>query len=578
VKELPEILKKTINIDFLERLEGSMSNLGRKEKMVFWFLVCLLFLSSFIIFAKINRDLTVEVPRKGGEIVEGVVGSPRFINPVLAIGDADRDLTQLIYSGLMKATPEGTLVNDLAESYFVTDDGLSYTFVIKKDAEFHDGVSVTADDVVFTIDLAKNDSLKSPRRASWDGVGVEKVDERTIVFHLKTPYSPFLENMVMGILPKHIWRDLTIEQITFSERNSNPVGSGPFRIQNIKKNSDGIPESYTLKSFKKYTLGEPFIDKMEMKFFDNEEELVKAFDKRVINSVHAVSPESAEKLKKNHIITSPLPRVFGVFFNQNQARIFTQKEVRLALNEIDKEMIISEVLKGFGRAIDGPLPAGLRRESVVETSVTKKDYTKEAINILEKNGWSKGEDGVMIKKVKKETLRLSFSLSTSNAPELKAVANILKKEWEKIGAEVKLEFFETGNLNQEVIRPRKYDSLLFGEIIGRDFDLFAFWHSSQRNDPGLNIALYTNITSDNLLQNIRSTGSRKERENLYDKFEKEIEKDVPAVFLYSPEFIYVTNRNIKGINLGVVTTPSERFLNVNEWHLETDRVWTFLAN
>jgi peptide/nickel transport system substrate-binding protein len=204
--------------------------------------------------------------------------------------------------------------------------------------------------------------------------------------------------------------------------------------------------------------------------------------------------------------------------------------------------------------------------------------TEEAINILERNGWARGSDNIMIKKTKKEDYRLSFSISTSNAPELKSVANILKEEWEKIGAEIELRFFETGLLNQEVIRPREYDSLLFGEIVGRDFDLFAFWHSSQRNDPGLNIALYTNITADSLLEGIRTTSTRREKEDLYIEFEREIENDIPAVFLYSPDFIYATNKKIKGLSVGIVTTPAERFLHVDEWYLKTDRVWPFFTN
>ena len=162
-------------------------------------------------------------------------------------------------------------------------------------------------------------------------------------------------------------------------------------------------------------------------------------------------------------------------------------------------------------------------------------------------------------------------------PELKAAAGIIAEEWRSIGADVDLKIFETGDLNQNVIRPRKYDALFFGEIVGRELDLFAFWHSSQRNDPGLNIALYANITVDKLLEDARTTADYSERLIKYEEFEQEIAEDIPAIFVYSPDFIYIIPKNIKGLELGSVTTPSERFLNIHEWYIETDSVWSFFA-
>lgn len=180
----------------------------------------------------------------------------------------------------------------------------------------------------------------------------------------------------------------------------------------------------------------------------------------------------------------------------------------------------------------------------------------------------KTKDGVEI---------LSFSLATSDVPELKAAAQIIVQEWKSIGADVDLKIFETGDLNQNVIRPRKYDTLFFGEIVGRELDLFAFWHSSQRNDPGLNIALYANITADKLLEDARTIADYSKRLTKYEEFEQEIAKDIPAIFVYSPDFIYVVPENINGLELGSVTTPSERFLNVHQWYIETDSVWSFFT-
>jgi peptide/nickel transport system substrate-binding protein len=174
-------------------------------------------------------------------------------------------------------------------------------------------------------------------------------------------------------------------------------------------------------------------------------------------------------------------------------------------------------------------------------------------------------------------MRLSFILSTGNVPELKVAASFLKETWERMGAEVELQVFDQGDLSQNVIRPRKYDALLFGEVVGRALDLYAFWHSSQRNDPGLNIALYANSTADGALEELRTTRSEEARVALYKKFEGELKADLPAIFLYAPDFVYSVPNDITGIDLGFIGRPSDRFLSIRDWHREKDYVWPFFV-
>ncbi|MCH7975051.1 MAG: ABC transporter substrate-binding protein, partial [Bacteroidetes bacterium] len=116
-----------------------------------------------------------------------------------------RDLTALVYSGLLKATPDGGLVPDLAKSYTISNDGLNYTFVLRDDITFHDGEPITIDDILFTIEKTQDPTLKSPKRANWDGVAVTKINGQKIQFILRQPYAPFLENTTLGILPRHLW-------------------------------------------------------------------------------------------------------------------------------------------------------------------------------------------------------------------------------------------------------------------------------------------------------------------------------------------------------------------------------------
>lgn len=579
--------RKRFDIPLIEKLDKTFRSFSFLERVTFLFLSFFLVLSTISMLWKINDYISTEIPVDGGKIVEGVIGFPRFINPVLAISDADRDLSILVYSGLMKATPDGRIIKDLAESYEISEDGLTYTFKIKDSATFHDGEPVTADDILFTIQKSQDSVIKSPKRAAWDGVQTEKVGEKEVRFTLKQPYSPFLENTTLGILPKHIWGTIDSEQFIFSRFNIEPIGSGPYKVKSIKSDSAGVSEYYTLEPFADYSLNKPFISEIETRFYSNEEELNKAYGKGSITSMNTISSLIADGLRRDgeRVETYPLPRVFAVFLNQNQAQIFIHKEVRQALDmATDKEYIVKEVLNNYGEVAETPIPPGSIKLKTTE-SVRSKSFTdaksraNAAIDILEKNGWKLNKDtNIRTKKIGKKIENLEFTLTTSNIPELKKTAQLIQGMWAKIGVKVNLQFFETTNLNQDIIRPRKYDALLFGEIVGRDMDLFAFWHSSQRNDPGLNIASYTNIKTDKILEEIRKMSDEKEKYKKYVEFIGEVKKDIPAIFLYSPDFVYTVPKNLKGFELGVVTTSAERFLDVNNWYINTQKVWNIFVD
>lgn len=584
MEKIRALLGKKWNSKRAGETDALVKNFSYTEKALFYGLIIIFSVSSLSLVGKVSDAFSVEVPAHAGTLTEGIIGSPRFINPLLAVSDADKDLTALIYSGLLKEDQNGVLVPDLAESYSVSPNGLVYTFILKKGLTFHDGHSLTVDDILFTISKAQDRTLKSPKRVNWDGVTVEKINDREIHFTLKQSYAPFLENATLGILPKHLWKDSDAEKLSFNSNNIQPIGSGPYKISTITKDDNGLPSGYTLGAFSNYALGKAYISKLILKFYGSEDALFTAYKNKEIQSTSALAPERAlEFISNGGVIEKiPLSRIFGVFFNQNQAPLLADSMVRKALLlAVDKKEIIDSVLKGYATPIDGPIPAkslsGILHTTEEEAKATESDTTS-AITLLEKAGWKLNtETGIREKKIKKETEILTFSLATSNAPELKKTAELLKKDWQRIGVSVDLKIFESGDLNQNVIRPRKYDALLFGEVIGRDLDLFAFWHSSQRNDPGLNIALYTNIKTDKLLEDARSATDKESRALSFDKFEDEISKDTPAIFLYSPDFIYVLPEQVAGFEEKEITAPSERFGNISKWYVEQDKVWNIFS-
>lgn len=559
------------------------------------FSVRAIFVAAFFVFIgatlalaiSLSDRFLVEIPRHGGTLVEGIIGRPRFINPVIAKSDADRDIAGLIYSGLLRATPEGGVTPDLAKAYLVSEDGLTYTFTLRDDLVWHDGEPITSADIAFTIEKVRDPGLaiKSPRRASWEGVTIETPDEKTVIFTIKQPYAPFLENATMGILPKHIWQNVPNEEFDVTYHNIEPIGSGPYRMGTIvRDDKKGLPSAYDLVAFKRYALGEPYITHLRIAFYGNNQELLLAYRNRVVDQIHTLEPKDAAVLEKEggHILRVPLPRTFAVFFNQNQQPIFADKAVRSALNlALNKERIVSDVLGGYAQPINGPLPFVNLSTSATGTSGTVNmggDIAK-AREILEAAGWVQNAANIYEKtdKKKKQVALLQFSVAIPDVPELRAAAELMKEDWENMGAQVTLKIFESSTFVGEVLSPRKFDALFYGQITGRVPDPSAYWHSSQRNAPGLNVALYANKNVDQILEDVRKENDFVERSLLLEKFVSEIGKDAPAVFIYSPDFLYAVSPKVRGMNTGLITTESERFLDVPYWYIESERVWEWFT-
>lgn len=582
---------KKLNLPSHKELFFAFESFNSKIKTVI-IILAIIFITNFLILAnKLNGKLMVDVPVTGGSLTEGIVGTPRFINPLLAISDADRDLTALTYSGLMRLAPGRGYEPDLAERYEMSPDGLNYTFYLRKNLHWQDGEKITADDIIFTVEKAQDQSIKSPKRGTWNGVTVRKVDDQTVQFSLKKPYNFFLENTTMGILPEHLWGKIKPEQFPLSSLNTDPVGSGPYKVTNITKDASGIPQVYNLKPFHGFALGTAKIN-LDIRFYNSDKELLVALKSGEVGGASAIAPSSATQLAKDgqKILQAPLPRTFSVFLNQSRNQVFVDPIIRQALSlAIDRQTLVDEVLAGYGTPLNGILP-----DTIINQSVKEDLSVERAQKFLTDNGWQINSQGglekkpVIIKTTKnKKTVTttktptvtgpINFTLSTVNIEELKKASQIIANNWKKLGIKVDLEFFDPSDLNQDVIRPRRYDALLFGEVIGRDYDLYPFWHSSQRLDPGLNLALYANNKADKLLEEIRESTQIKDLSAKYQSLTEEIGRDNPAVFLYQPDFLYAVPNDLKGVQLPVIASPADRFAQVYRWYFKTDRVWSIFA-
>ncbi|MEK7514824.1 MAG: ABC transporter substrate-binding protein [Patescibacteria group bacterium] len=516
------------------------------------------------------RSSTVVGADTGGSFTEGILGEPRFINPVLSYAnEVDRDLETLLFSGLLSFDTQGNLIPDLAKTFpEISSDGLNYTVYLKEHALWHDGKPVTADDVLFTIETIQNPDFGSPLRIAWQGVTVEKVNEFAVMFKLKTAYAQFPNTLTVGLIPKHIWQDIRPASFALHDLNTRPVGAGPYRFEKLEKDSVGRISSYTVRAFEDFHAGRPYIDRVTIQFFQSEDALIDAFKRRQIDSIAGISPKAQKEIGSPRRITyadTSIPRYFAVFFNQSRSALIADRNVRLALSHAtDRDALITDVLHGKGVSVDRPFVESVL--SIPDDVAAPAFDPEKAKAVLTADGWALGNDGIFAKR----GTRLSLTLTTSTQPELADVAQRIATQWRTAGVELTVSSLSFVQL-QQAIKDRSYDMLLFGVVMSLDPDPFPVWHSSQKREPGANISLYDNQTADAMLERARTTLNPLERASMYHDFQQIVVQDLPAIFLYNAQYTYAMDSRIQGAPLKVIATPAERFAGIREWYINTTR-------
>ena len=554
------------------------------------------------------------VPAYGGEYSEGLIGPLQYTNPLLSqTNDVDSDISSLIFSGLLKYGKDLSIVPDLAENYEISEDEKTYIFNLRQDASWHDGQKLTADDVVFTFKSAQDPNFKSPVIVSLRGIAVEKTGDYQIKFTLNDPYPAFLDVMTTGILPAHIWGEIPAINANLTEYNIKPIGSGPWQFKSLVKDRLGNIKSYTLTPYKNYYGKKPYLEKLIFKFYPDFESAVQALNNQSVNGISYLPKYLKDQVTNKNITfySLHLPQYTAVFFNQKNNEILKDKNVRRALAlAIDKTKILTEALRLEGQIIDGPILPGFigynpnlekipfdpgAAGKLLEDAGFKKLTPEQYQEILNKQKMALTENATStenaetapeteeVAPAEKETGQdyfrknkdniLELTLTTVNLPENVYAAELIRQFWQNVGIKVNLRIIESSQIIREVIKPRLYDILLYGEIVGADPDPYPFWHSSQVDDPGLNLALYSNRKADALLQEARATTDVLKREQYYQEFQSLVSSDIPAIFLYNPTYSYILNSEIKNLQVDRIILPSDRFNNILNWYLKTARRW-----
>lgn len=341
------------------------SMLSRRERYIF-FCAIILFIFSFgwsgYTFLSSHR---IMIPSVGGRYIEAVVGYPQRINPLFAsINDTDLDITRLVYSGLMRYDAEQRLVPDLATKYEISEDKKTYIFSLRQNALWHDGEPFTADDVIYTFEMIQDPSVGSPLLVSFQGALVEKVDNYTVRFVLPEAFSSFISSLTVGILPEHVWLGIPAEQIRLSQKNIQPIGTGPYRFSKLLKDDKGQILRYELKRFDNWYRQAPYITDFVFAFYtayDGPGGAIQDLREKKVNGLHFVPYDLREQVNRKHLrqYTLQLPQYTALMFNQIKEPVLENIKVRMALAyALDKERILREALKNEGQVIESPILPG----------------------------------------------------------------------------------------------------------------------------------------------------------------------------------------------------------------------------
>ena len=536
---------------------------SKKERVLFLVALLTAAVSSVILSNIVLANISTTLPARGGSYTEGVVGQPSFINPVIAATDTDKALVRLIFSP----------IGDLASKIEREDSGGGWKIRLKDGLRWQDGTKLTADDVVFTIQAIQDPDSRSPLRQSWQGVAVQRVSELELQFNLGAPYA-FFEDHVrrLSILPKHLFENIPVANWRISNLNLEPVGNGPYQFESHQVESQGFITSYRLKSNPAYSGEEAFISNFYVRFFSSKEDLLAAFNAGRVDGIPGIEAEDLKDLKRPYETSDfRLPNYYAAFFNASQNIALKEEAVRHALTlTVNREEMIANIFDGQADSARGPIPAVspyFNPELENETSSLGR-----AAEMLDAAGWKLAENGTREKTIKNSTVKLEFSLTVPRISFLLKTADALRSAWGKLGATVTVTEKSLDEITEGSIKNRDYQVLLFGNTLNAGFDLFPFWHSSERFYPGGNLSLYTDKEADRLIEAIRQNSDPASREAQFRSVQTVIANEYPALFLYSPYYIYVAGKNLKGVNPGFIAEPSERFLSIGEWHLKTRRV------
>lgn len=511
-------------------------------------------------------------PIEGGVYTEGMTGSFTNANPIYATNEVDAAVSKLLFSPLLSYDKNNQLVGDLAESWSVDERATQYTVKLKPNLVWHDGKELTADDVVFTYSTVQNPDAKSPLLASWTGVKVEKVDNLTIKFTLPGSYSPFPHSLTTGILPAHSLSNLAPEELRSAPFNTKaPIGSGPFRWKGVvvaNDNKEDRSDTIRMVRFERYHKSLAKLDGITIRTYANDTLLRDALASKQIITAAGLGLRDNEIDNQFETVRFNLMTADMLFMN-NSSPILSDKQVRIALTKATNVPLLNEVIGYPAVPVREPL---LKGQIGFDPSYYQHSYNRqEAITLLEASGWKLPPNEQVRKK---DGIPLKLTVAYENSPEFARIIDTLQKMWTDLGVDITIDMSQGKEDSRRFLDSHSYDVLLYGINIGADPDVYAYWHSSQidkKSPIHLNLSEYKSKIADNALEGGRTRVDPALRAAKYRPFLEAWRNDAPAIGLHQPQYLYITNQTVYGLEPKTLNTASDRFGDVHEWMINTAR-------
>ncbi|HSW36830.1 MAG TPA: peptide ABC transporter substrate-binding protein [Candidatus Saccharimonadales bacterium] len=512
-------------------------------------------------------------PVPGGIYSEGLRGSFTTANPIYATNDVDTMVARLIFAGLLKYDDNHKLVNDLASDYSVDEKGTTYTMHLKPDLTWQDGHALTSSDVVFTFQAIQNPDSRSPLASGWQGINITAPDARTIIFTLPSPLASFPHNLTTGIVPEHLLSNIAMADLRSADFNtSQPIGAGPFKWQAVQVSGTGpanAQEQIALIPFKYYAGGAPKLKEFIVHAFASQNELIQAFKSKQLTTVSGLQEVPADLLNDKSVqVHSPLLMAATMVFFKTSNPILSDGKVRQALVQAAQP---NEIIKTIGfktRPVKEPLLLGQLGYNPAYSQPSPN--LAAAKSLLDQAGWLVGAAGLR----SKNGQVLKFTLTATDTSEYRMVTNILAQNWQAVGAKVDIHL-QDSQVFTSTLSNHDYDAVLYGISIGADPDVFVYWDSSQANvlSPNrLNLSEYKSAKADASLEAGRTRLDPSLRAIKYQPFLQAWQADLPALGLYQPRLLYLTNGPVYGFNDHSLISPTDRFNNVENWMIRTAKV------
>lgn len=521
------------------------------------------------LFVLSNNITATFVPEAGGTYVEGVAGSPGNLNPLYFENQTDRDLGALIFRGLTRTTASGSIEPDLARTWAIGGDDTVYTFTLRNDVFWHDGEPFTAEDVAFTFGIIQDPAFGGrPELVDvWRDVEIEVIDPLTVRFTLAEPFAPFLSYTTLGIIPRHVLAETPVGDVAAAAFSRSPTGTGPWRVADVQ--SDHI----TLEPHADFYGPAPMLDYLTMRFYPSTTATYEAYERGEVLGISQVRAEDVatlSQLEQLNLYNAPRSGYAMVALNLRRP-LFSDQNVREALLVgLDRNALISDVRDGQGVVAHSfYLPTHWAYNPDVKTYAYDVARARE---LLDQSGWQdRDQDGVR----EKDGTRLKFVLLTNEEnPTHVELIDRIAQQWAQIGVQAEPRTVGFSDLVRTYLRPREFDAILLNAPTKptTDPDVYPLWHSSQTVDEGLNWAGWNDARVDTLLEDGRRILDHNTRREIYAALQHVFAEEVPSLLLYHPVYNYAVDEEVRNVQIGPVSDPSDRFRTLPEWYVNVRRV------